>query len=549
MIKKCNTREFYKRRRICLIVFIIIKLLSPTARAKDELLDQAKAILESYYINKLPGEVYKATSITEMLNYLKDPYTQYYDRDNVEVFLNILNMKYTGIGVISESIDMGVRVLSVLPDSPANVAGIEEGDIILSVNSDQLKGLEHSKAAELLNGTEGSILELEVIRKGEMVKFKLAPEIIPYPTITFEIINENIGYIRISSFGNLTCKEFNNALSILKRKGVHNYILDLRNNPGGFIKVAADIAGFFIGDRVVMEVQDKLYGRTAIRSERHEEELTEPVVVLINGGSASAAEIFAAALRDYKKAVLIGNSTYGKGVAQSIFKLKDGSMLKATTLRFYSPLGVAIDGKGVMPDLVTSKLDAKLVGQVFLEDFNKYSSEGRYVEHLIGGHRVSFNIENLNTELKWECYRQIINNSSNIYTNINCDERTNKDFNMGRLPKIQYVEIPKTVYRVGERVKFKLSAGLYTGKVEYRCTLYDETENKYIDLWETSDKYYDKWKPSGGEVFTVGFPINKPGNYRISFYVKRANIGKENTALITRECDSYVEEIPIIIVE
>jgi hypothetical protein len=298
-----------------------------------------------------------------------------------------------------------------------------------------------------------------------------------------------------------------------------------------------------------MGVQDKLYGRTVIRSERHEEEVTEPVVVLINGGSASAAEIFAAALKDYKKAVLIGNNTYGKGVAQSVFKLKDGSMLKATTLRFYSPLGFAIDGKGVVPDLITSKLDAKLVGQVFLENFNNYSSEGRYVEHLIGVHRVSFNLDNLDTASKWECYRQILNNSSEVSTYINCDERINKDFSMGKLPKVQYMEIPKTMYKVGERVKFKLSAGNYTGKVEYRCTLYDETENKYIDLWQTSDKYYDKWKPKGEEAFIVGFPINKPGSYRISFYVKRANIDKENTAISIRECDSYVEEIPIIIVE
>lgn len=544
--KEC-LKNSSKKACIYIVIFVMLNAFSPMVYAKDEVVDQAKEILKSYYIDKLPEGVLKATTINEMLEYLKDPYTQHYELNQIDDFLNIMNMKYVGIGVINEIIEMGARVESILPNSPALEAGINEGDIIVEVNGNKMSGLSLNKAAQLINGEEGVPLNLSISRRGEPINLTIIPKKIPYPTVTGEVIDDDIGYIRINIFGDLTFNEFKYVLGNLRLKEVTSYIIDLRNNPGGYLKTVVDIAGYFIGDNVAMVVQDRLKDKASLDATAQEDIINEPVVFLINGGSASASEILAAAIKDYKKGILVGSNTYGKGVAQSVFKLSDGSLLKATTLKFFSPFGEPIDGVGVKPDVNIAKIDPLLAGQMLLGSINEYSSGGRYVSVDVGDIESQINLNSFNSWNQWEIYRQIINNAASVTTTINRSESLQVNYLLGVIPKLNYVEVPKTIYKAGERISFKLCSPGYGDKVQYRAVLYDEELKKTYDLWKTRDNYYDKWKPNGDTEFTIGFPAAKPGKYRIKIYVKRAGIDKSKTAIKDMECDSYVEEIPFVV--
>lgn len=536
-------------RRVCiyLIILIVFNTFTPIVYADDKVVDQAKAILKSYYIDKLPDGVLKATTINEMLEYLKDPYTQYLETEKVNDYLNIMNMKFVGIGVFNEMIDMGARVVSVLPNSPALEAGIEEGDIIIAVDNNKLSGLALDEAVTLINGEEGKAVVLSINRRGEPLSFTIVAEKIPYPTVTGEVIGHDMGYIRINSFGDLTFNEFKYVLANLRKKGVISYIIDLRNNPGGYLKTVVDIAGYFIGNNVAMIVQDRLNDKVPIEAAAQKDMINEPVVFLINGGSASASEILAAAVKDYKKGILVGSSTYGKGVAQSVFKLSDGSLLKATTLKFFSPLGEEIEGVGVKPDVKVTNMDAFLAGKMLLEGMNEYSSDGRYVSINICNMEVQINLSRFNNWSQWESYRQLIYNASSVSTIINRFESLQTGYFKGLYPRLQYEEVPKTIYMPGERVSFKVRSPGYGNKVQYRAVIYDEEKKVSYDLWGTKDNYYEKWKPNGDEKFTIGFPAGTPGNYRIKIFVKRAGVDNTKTAIKEMECDSYVEEIPFVV--
>jgi C-terminal peptidase prc len=435
-----------------------------------------------------------------------------------------------------------------MPDSPAIEAGIEEGDIIVGVNDNKLIGLSLGEAVALINGEEGKPVVISISRSGELLSFTIMPKKIPYPTVTGEVIGDDIGYIRINSFGELTFNEFKHTLGNLRRREVISYIIDLRNNPGGYLMTVVNIAGYFIGSNVAMIVQDRLDAKGRIEATILEDMITEPVVFLINGGSASAAEILVAAVKDYKKGVLVGTSTYGKGVAQSVFKLNDGSLLKATTLKFFSPFGAPIEGIGVKPDVMITNMDSLLAGEILLGDMNEYYREGRYVSVDIGEKETQIDLNSLKNWNQWETYRQIIQNATSVSTTINKNERLEVNYLLGVVPKLQYVEIPKTIYRVGERASFKLCSPGYGNKVQYRVALYDEEKMETYDLWDTKDNYYEKWKPNGDMEFTIGFPVEKPGKYRIKIFVKRAGLDKSKTAISDMECDSYVEEIPFVVV-
>lgn len=546
-VDKGSFQNSSKRVCIYIIIIVIFNAFSPKVYAEDGVVDQAKEILKSYYVDNLPEGVLKATTINEMLEYLKDPYTQHFETDKVNDFLNVFNMKFVGIGILNEMIEMGARVVSIMPDSPALEAGIEEGDIIVNVNDNKTSGLSLNEAVTLINGEEGKAVVLSIIRRGELLSFTIIPEKIPYPTVTGEVIGDDIGYIRINSFGDITFNEFKYILGNLRKKEVTSYIIDLRNNPGGYLKTVVDIAGYFIGNNVAMIVQDRFDDKARIEAAAQNDMINEPVVFLVNEGSASAAEILAAAVKDYKKGILVGTNTYGKGVAQSVFKLSDGSLLKATTLKFLSPFGEPIESVGVKPDVVVSNMDSLLAGEVLLEDIDEYSSEGRYVSLDIGSSEVQINLNRLKNWNQWEIYRQIIHNATSISTTINRLESLQVGYLLGAIPKLQYVEVPKTIYRAGERASFKLSSLGYGKKVQYRAVLYDEEKKMSYDLWNTKDNYYEVWKPNGDMEFTVGFPVNKPGNYRIKIFVKRAGVDKTKTAIRDMECDSYVEEIPFVV--
>lgn len=532
---------------ICItMTTLIFNMFTQVVYADEDILKQIKETLKKYYFGKIPDSVLNATTIDEIFDFLGDPYTQYFTKGEFEEFLNDVDMKITGIGVDLEKVSEGVRVSSVFLNSPAKSAGIMAGDIIYEVNGQSLKNLPYSRAISLVNGEDGASVNLKVARDNILMEFNLAPQKISYPTVTSQVLDDNIGYIRISSFASITGEEFNEKLKELRERGTENFIIDLRNNPGGYLYPVLDIAGHFIGNKTSFILEDNIEGRYSIKAYGHEELLKGQVIFLANEFTASAAELLLAAMRDYNKGFIIGENTYGKGVIQEVFKLDDGSVLKTSTLKFFSPFGKEIKSTGITPDLKVNMVDPLYAAELLLGSRDS-NNKDFYTRVKLYNTFFNINISKIKDKSYWEAYRTILNNIS-YYEVINNKEAAAAIKNSDRLiPDAGFVEIPKTKYKSGDRVTFKLSAPNYKGKVIYKAVLWSEESNTYANLWNTSDGYYEGWKPRGNDVFTIGFPISKPGSYRIRIFAKRADVASNKTLFKELGCDCYMGEIPFVI--
>jgi hypothetical protein len=380
----------------------------------------------------------------------------------------------------------------------------------------------------------------EIIKNGNSVEISIMPRKLSYPTVVGELINNHIGYIRIMSFGSITSEEFNKKLYELKNSNADSFIIDLRNNPGGYLYSAINIAGHFIGQSTAIIVEDKVNGRFSIKADKHVDIINQPVIFLMNEFSASASEILLCAVRFYNTDFFIGENTYGKGVAQSVFKFDDGSVLKTTTLKFYTPDGREINNIGIAPNIKVNNVDPLIAAELLLKDNKKNVTRAGFAMLNIDNKEYVINLEDIHSKDHWEAYRHILSTAKSLIMIDN--QKSNK-----LVPKIQFAEMPITSYKVGNRISFKLSAPNYSKKVQYRAILWDESTNSYRDIWNTQDCYYNKWIPNGNGIFTVGFTATKPGNYRIKFFAKRSGIENKYTALKGMNCDSYIGEVPFIV--
>jgi carboxyl-terminal processing protease len=461
---------------------------------------------------------------------------------------SIVNNSFNGIGITIQATQNGIQVTTVMVNSPAMKAGIKEGDIIIAADDNYLNGLTAVDSLNLLNGEPGVPEELKVNRKNQSIIVSVTPATVYYPTVYSKIIDNNIGYIHILSFGANTLAEFEYNINSQEMKSVDSYMIDLRNNPGGFIYSAVEIAGYFAKNNTVALFQSKNGEKFKFNATEKNNTIDKPNSFLVNGYTASAAELLAACAQDYGTAVIIGEKTYGKGVAQSTFELSDGSILKTTTLKIYSPNGRDINNGGVTPDIRISGVDSTIASQLLYRVDSKMGNNSSIAKVVINNKDYYVNIDKIINNYYLEAYRQIIGQATNIdvssYSKLNGNSKTVTNI----YPVLKYAEVPKTEYKVGDRVTFKLSSPNYNGFVQYRAMLWDETTNKYVDLWNTKDRYYDKWKPKGKDVFTISFPVIKAGNYKVKVFVKRSGILNSKAVLKGMNCDSYVYEIPYTIV-
>ena len=306
------------------------------------------------YIDEINQSESMDSAINGLLQSL-DPYSSYMSPEILEEMQTETSGEFGGLG-IEVSMEAGVvKVISPIDDTPASKAGLKAGDYIVKINDTQVQGKSLSEAVDLMRGPVGSSIELTVRRRGEKkaLTFNITREIIEIQSVKSELLEENIGYIRLTSFNENSSDQIEKQIKKLKKnKNLNSFILDLRNNPGGLLNQAIRISDFFLenGEIVSTKSRKKSDNRKWFARKG---DITDgkTLLVLINYGSASASEIVAGALKDHKRAIVVGENSYGKGSVQSIIPLKNKGAIRLTVAKYYLPSGKSISEVGVRPDI------------------------------------------------------------------------------------------------------------------------------------------------------------------------------------------------------
>lgn len=304
--------------------------------------------LEDYDADALEEGIYKG-----MIDSLGDPYSTYYSKEELEEVQNSTEGIYYGIGayIALDKETEGGRITQVMDGSPAKEAGVMDNDIIVEVDGENVLGLTLTEIVQKVKGPENTQVVLTLYREGETdyIERTVTRRKIESPTVEYEMYDNQIAYIQITEFDSVTTDQFITALNQAKADSMKGLILDLRNNPGGNLTDVIAIAREILPEGLIVYTEDK-YGERKEYSCDGTKEIDVPMVVLVNGYSASASEILAGAIKDYNKGTILGTTTYGKGIVQKIFGNVDGSAIKLTISHYYTPNGADIHGVGIEPD-------------------------------------------------------------------------------------------------------------------------------------------------------------------------------------------------------
>ena len=336
-----------------------------------------KKMLSEYSLFDVDEEKVADYASMAMAAAIDDPYTAYYPKDDFNSYRSNIMSSYVGVGAtLGADIEKNqLVVVSPMEDSPAEKAGLKSGDIITAIDGKTYEANQLSEAASYLkNGDEGTTVTLTIQREndGELDITITRGEIIKN-SVKSEMLASNVGYMRITSFesksersGKDTYDEFREHLSALQTAGMQKLVIDLRGNPGGDLNVVCKIADVILPKGIITYTEDKHGRRSTIKSD--DNELDIPIAVLVNGGSASASEVLTGALKDYKKAAVIGEKTYGKGIVQTVYPFSDGSGMSITTAKYYTPSGVCIHQIGIEPDIEVDLNPDKNISELELSE-------------------------------------------------------------------------------------------------------------------------------------------------------------------------------------
>ena len=320
----------------------------------NEKLDRINSLIEKYYLYE--DDIDEDTLIDGIYSgyaeALGDPYTEYYDEEETEALYESTTGEFSGIGAtMSRSLDSGeITVSNVYQDSPADKAGLKQGDVIYKVDGRSASGRDLETVVSWIKGEQGTDVTLCVLRNGEEVELTATRDIIEVQTVSSEMKDGQIGYIAVSEFDSVTYDQFETALDDLESQGMQGLVIDLRGNPGGNLTTVTDMLKLLLPEGTIVSTKDK-YGNTEEITCDGKHEFTKPLAVLVNQYSASASEIFSGAIQDYGTGTIVGTTTYGKGVVQQLMDLGDGTCLKVTIAEYYTPSGRSINGAGVTPDV------------------------------------------------------------------------------------------------------------------------------------------------------------------------------------------------------
>jgi len=314
-------------------------------------LDELEKYIEEKYYKPVDEESLKQGMYKGLFWGLGDPYSAYLTKEEYNEIMISTTGEYQGIGVTIAPDENGlINVVSPIDDSPAEKAGIQSGDKITSVEGHSYSGSNIAAAVAAMRGKPGSSVKITILRNSKSMELEITRANIVMQTVKSEVMDGNIGYIRISSFEEKTADDFKQHLRDLELKGVKGFILDLRDNGGGLVDVSIDVADTLLDEGVVTYTEDRNGNKEYYKSKAGKTNL--PYVVLVNGGTASASEIITGAIKDHKGGPIVGTTTYGKGIIQSVEKLPNGDAVKLTIMQYFSPDGNVIHKVGIKPDVV-----------------------------------------------------------------------------------------------------------------------------------------------------------------------------------------------------
>lgn len=315
-------------------------------------LNAIDSVLESFYFGDVDDETAKDNIYKAYLSSYGDKYTMYYTADEYKALKESTNGKFYGIGAVCQlSGEGGVLLVDVYDNGAGYQAGLRSGDRVVNVDGRDITGMELSSAVALIKGDKGTSVTLEVIRGTERLTFSAVRDAVEAKTVSYTLLDNNIGYLSISQFEEVTTKQFKAAVEDLQSQGMKGLVIDIRNNPGGLLDTVVGMLKYMLPDGLIVYTEDKQGNRKKYKGQDNDE-FNLPLAVIVNGNSASASEIFAGAIQDYGKGTIIGTQTYGKGIVQTVKPLTDGSAIKFTIAKYFTPKGQDIHGKGVTPDMV-----------------------------------------------------------------------------------------------------------------------------------------------------------------------------------------------------
>ena len=355
-------------RKFLILLLLIFNFKGTSAFSKNDLyekIDLFGEVLENIqkdYVDDVNQSEIMDSAINGVLQSL-DPYSAYMSPELFKEMQTDTKGEFGGLG-IEIGMEAGVvKVISPIDDTPAQKAGIKAGDYIVKIGKEQVQGKSLMEAVKLMRGPVGTSIDLTVRRKNvkKPLKFNIIRKIIEVQSVNSQLISEqkNIGYVRLKSFNENSDNQFLKSIrKFNKNKNIKGYIIDLRNNPGGLLTQAINITDFFLNDGEIVSTKGRKVSETRKFFARKGDEVNgKPVVVLINNGSASAAEILAGALKDHKRAIILGENSYGKGSVQSIIPLTNGGGMRLTISKYYLPSGKSISEVGVTPDILVEEID------------------------------------------------------------------------------------------------------------------------------------------------------------------------------------------------
>ncbi|WP_196020099.1 S41 family peptidase [Mediterraneibacter faecis] len=325
-----------------------------TEKEVSKKLNKLNALIDKYYLyedeidtDKLAEGIYSGYTSA-----LGDKYTVYYDEDETKALMESTSGTFSGVGAtLTKDADTGyATIVNVYEDSPAEKAGLKAGDILEKIDDHEVGDEQLDTVVSWIKGEKGTDVKITVLRDGEELELTATRDTIEVKTVSYEMKENQIGYIRVSEFDTVTYDQFKEALDDLENQGMQGLVVDLRNNPGGSLDTVTNMLRLLLPEGTIVSTKDK-NGKTDEITCDGTHEFKKAMAVLVNQYSASASEIFSGAVQDYGTAKIVGVTTYGKGVVQQLMDLGDGTCLKVTIAEYYTPNGRSINGKGVEPDV------------------------------------------------------------------------------------------------------------------------------------------------------------------------------------------------------
>ncbi|MBR3833117.1 MAG: S41 family peptidase [Lachnospiraceae bacterium] len=326
----------------------------------EDKVEEINGYIDAYFYFETDENLQEEAIYDGILAGLDDPYSVYYTEEEFADLMEENSGEYVGVGaVVTQGADKSVTIVRPIPGSPAEEAGLMAEDIVVQVGDVEIVDQDLSTVVDMIRGEEGTTIYIKVYRPSinDYIEFDVTRRVVENVTVYAEVLEDNIGYIQVQQFYENTDEEFIEAIKDMQSKDVKGIIVDVRDNPGGLLTSVVNMCDFIMDEGPILTTKDKTGRVIQQYDSTAEESLDIPMVVLVNGNSASASEIFAGALKDTGKAELVGTTTFGKGIVQSVLPLSDGTAIKLTVAKYFTPAGHDIHEAGIEPDYVVELPD------------------------------------------------------------------------------------------------------------------------------------------------------------------------------------------------